>query len=40
LLFLYSTDINWWTEVYLPVDKKWICKWPTASFDISFLLEM
>ncbi|KAL9959833.1 hypothetical protein ACROYT_G033190 [Oculina patagonica] len=18
-------DINWWTEVYLPVDKKWIC---------------
>ncbi|XP_020602112.1 DNA repair protein complementing XP-C cells homolog [Orbicella faveolata] len=20
-----ENDINWWTEVYLPVDKKWIC---------------
>ena len=32
LFVLFQTDINWWTEVYLPVDKKWICKCTTASF--------
>ena len=25
-MIYFLLDSNWWTEVYLPIEKKWICK--------------